>query len=169
MAFSGSSKFAVDLLLTKVLDDRTAREALSLERKTQWADGTGANQAQTFFHDERSLNASANEVLDFNDASNALKDAFGVSLQLTAVKLLIIHNKSGNGASMTVGPPGANGWVTAMAASDLMTIVDGGTFCIEAPTAGGYAVTAATGDLFTITNLSGSFTLTYSITIIGLT
>ena len=169
MAFTGSSKFNVDLLLTSVLDDRTAREALSLERKTTWADGTGANAAETFFHDERTLASSANEVLDLVDSSNALKDAFGVSLELTAVKLLIIHNKSGNGASMTVGPPGANGWTTAMAASDLMTIVDGGTFCIEAPTAGGYAVTAGTGDLFTITNLSGSFTLTYSITIIGLT
>lgn len=169
MAFTGTSKFSVDLLLTDVLDDQSPRNTLALERKTTWTDGTGANAAETFFHDERTLGNGANEVLDLADAANALKDAFGVSLELTAVKLLIVHNKSGNGASMTVGPPAANGWVTAMAASDLMTIVDGGGFYIEAPDASGYAVTATTGDLFTITNLDGSNSLLYSITIVGLT
>lgn len=169
MAFKGTSKFGVDLLLTDVLDDQSPRNTLALERKTNWTDGTGANQGQTFFHDERTLAGGANEDLDLSDASNALKDAFGVSLELTAIKLLLVHNKSGNGASMTVGPPASNGWVTAMAVSDLMTIVDGGTFCIEAADASGYAVTATTGDLFTITNLAGGDTLTYSITIVGLT
>ena len=169
MAFTGSSKFAVDLLLTDVLDDQNPRNTVALSRKTTWTDGTGANAAETFFHDERTLGNGANEALDFADSANALKDAFGNSLNLTAIKLLIIHNKSGNGASMTVGPPASLGWITAMAISDLMTIVDGGTFAIEAPTAGGYAVTADTGDLFTITNLDGSNSLTYSITIIGLT
>lgn len=168
MAFTGTSKFGVDLLLTDVLDDQSPRNTLPLDRKTTWSDGTGANAAETFFHDERTLGNGANEALDFNDAANTLKDAFGVSLQLTAIKLLIIHNKSGNGASMTVGPPAANGWVTAMAVSDLLTIVDGGTFCIEAPTAAGYVVTATSADLFTITNLDGSNPLIYSITIVGL-
>ena len=88
-------------------------------------------------------------------------------MQLTAIKCLIIHNKSGNGASITVGPPAANGWVAAMAASDVTTIPDGGTFCIENPTAAGWAVTAGSADLFTITNLDGAVSATYSITVIG--
>lgn len=168
MAFSGSTKFGIDTAQTSVLDDRTVSDSLSLTRKTDWTDGTGADQAEFQFHDERTLGTSANEVIDLADAANALKDAYGNSMNLSAVKALIIHNKSGNGASMTVGPPASNGWVTAMAASDLITIPDGGTFCIEAPTAAGYAVTAATGDLFTITNLDGSNALLYSITIIGI-
>lgn len=168
MSFSGSTKYAVDIVQTSVLDDHTVPQSLPLERKTRWTDGTGANAAEAFFHDERMLGTSANEDIDLADAANAIKDAFGNSMNLSAVKALIIHNKSGNGASMTVGPPASNGWVTAMAASDLITIPDGGTFCIEAPTAAGYAVTAGTGDLLTITNLDGSFALLYSITIIGL-
>ena len=168
MAFTGSTTYKDGTVLTSVVDDRTVPDSLALERKTTWTDGTGANQAQTRFHDERTLASSGVDNLDFNDASNALKDVFGVALQLTAIKSLVIHNKSGNGAAMSVGPPGANGWITAMAASDVMAIRDGGLFVIEDPTAAGYVVTAGSGDLFTITNLDGSVSLTYSITIIGL-
>ena len=169
MAFSGTSKYGVDIVQTSPLDDRTPAETLALERKTTWADGTGADAAEAFFHDERVLASSTNEDIDLNNAANAITDAFGTPMQLTAVKLLIVHNKSGNGASITVGPPAANGWVTAMAASDVMTIPDGGTFSIEAPDAAGYVVTATSADLLTITNLDGVVSATYSITLVGKT
>jgi hypothetical protein len=65
--------------------------------------GTGANQANNAFSDERTLNASASENLDL---AGVLQNALGASLAFTAVKAILIVADVGNVNNVVVGGAG---------------------------------------------------------------
>lgn len=128
------------------------------------ANGTGANQANQIFADQRSLTATTSEDLDL---SGALTDAFGATIIFAKIKAIIVSAASANDGSIEVGGAAANGfnsWVGAT--GDFVSVKAGGSFAIIAPDATGYAVTAGTGDLLKINN-TGASAGTYDITIIG--
>lgn len=131
-----------------------------------FADGTGADQAQKLWTDQRTLTASATEELDL---AGGLTDVFGTALTLTKVKALIIKAAAANTNNVIVGGAASNAWAAAVgAANDTITVRPGGTLVLIAPDSTGYAVTAGTGDLLKIANSAGSTSVTYDIAVLGI-
>jgi len=156
MALSGA--------LVDTLDVGAATYPLNLNAQYNFADGTGANQANKVFTDTRTLSASAAESLDL---AGGLVDAFGVTLTFTRIKAIIVTAAAGNTNSVQVTRPASNGAPLFMAASDGMALTPGAMLAAVFPDATGIAVTAGTGDLLTFTNSAGSTAVTYTVVIIG--
>lgn len=131
-----------------------------------FGDGTGANQAKDWFHDQRTLTASATENLDL---AAGLTDPFGASITFTKVRAIIVVAAVGNTNDVQVTRPAANGVPIFLAAGDGVPVVPGGVFIFIAPNANGIAVTAGTGDLLTFTNSAGGTSVTYDVFILGTT
>jgi len=75
----------------------SAIDKISEARGVQFADGTGLEQCDVFFHDILSI-TTADEV-DLNGV--VLKDAFGVGLAIAKLKVLYIKNLTG--VDLTIG------------------------------------------------------------------
>ncbi len=127
------------------------------------ASGTGANQADRVFTDQRTLTASATENLDL---AGVLLDAFGAAITFATIKAVIIKAASGNTNDVQLTRPASNGVPLFLAASDGIPIKPGGMFVWTAPGTG-ITVTAGTGDILTVTNSAGGTSVTYDVIIIG--
>jgi len=150
--------------LTNALDLSTPVDALSLTQRIQLTNGTGANQADMLWHDERTLSASATEDLDL---AASLTSSFGATLTFARIKALIVVAASANTNNVQVTRPASNGVPLFLAAGDGIPVLPGGVFAWVAPNAAGVAVTADTGDLLTFTNSAGSTSVTYDVVIVG--
>lgn len=128
------------------------------------ADGTGANQVNQVFADQRTLGATTSEEIDL---SGGLTDVYGNSIVFTKIKAIIVSAASANGGNIEVGGSATNGFDTWVGATgDYVVVPPGGALAVIAPNATGFAVTAATGDLLKINN-TDSASGTYNITLIG--
>ena len=164
MSVTTTIKLSAAISQALALDKGTAAFTPSHVINKTLADGTGADQANQVFSDQRTLAGSANEELDL---SGSLVDAFGNTIAFTKIKAIIISAAAANGGDIQVGGSASNGfdsWVGA--AGDLVVVQPDGAFVLVAPGVNGYAVTAGTGDLLKITNTDAS-PVTYDITIIG--
>lgn len=126
--------------------------------------GTGSNQADLIFHDQRTLAASGTEDLDL---AGSLTDAYGTTLTFARIKAIMVTAASGNTNNVQVTRPASNGVPLFLAAGDGIPVLPGGVFLWVAPNAAGVAVTAGTGDLLTFTNSAGTTSVTYDVVIIG--
>jgi len=127
--------------------------------------GTGANQADLMWHDQRTLGTSATENIDL---AGSLSTPFGAAATFARIKGIIIYAATTNGALIQVGGAAANGFINWVAsATDIIQVRAGGTFSLTAPDATAYAVTAGTGDILKITNTDGAASATYDIYLIG--
>lgn len=123
--------------------------------------GTGANQANTIFSDNRSI--SGNDDIDL---AGGLTDSFGNTLTYTSVKAIIIKAADANSANIIMGAEGANPFATIFNdATDAILIPPGGMFVLTNPAADGFAVTAGTGDILRFAPASG--TQAFDLIIIG--
>lgn len=128
------------------------------------SDGTGANQANKAYMATRSVLTAANDDLDL---AGVLLDIFGNTLNLSAVKGIIIRSDPANTTNLTVSPGPSNGFLGPFGASThTITIRPGGFFGFAAPQTG-FAVTAGTGDILRIANAAGA-TANYIIEIVGI-
>lgn len=168
-AFSGTVQLGVDLTNTGSSDLGTATDlvkALNLVGVT-FSNGTGANQANQMFADQRTLTASSSEDLDL---AGVLTNNLGSTVTFARVKAIIVKASSSNTNNVLVGGASATQFVNWVAnASDIITVRPGGAFILLAPDATGYAVTAGTGDLLKIANSGGTTSVTYDIILIGAT
>lgn len=155
-------KFAATL--TSALDLVTASVPLDLSERYKWTSGTGANQADLIFHDQRTLSASATEDLDL---AGSLTSAFGATLTFARIKAVLVSAAEANTNNVNVTRPASNGTPLFLAAGDGIPVRPGGLFLWVAPGATGVAVTAATGDLLTFTNSSSGTAVTYDVVLIG--
>ena len=152
---------------TQGLDLVNTPDGLSLTRTQILTTGTGLDQGNVQWHDQRVISASSSDTIDLADASNAIKDAFGNSLNLDTIKFIFIRNVTpeASPAEIQIDPTVSNGWTTAIAG--ITKIPTTGWFCMLAPNAAGFNVTAGTNDQLKITNNDGSNAATYEIVIIG--
>jgi hypothetical protein len=156
---------AVAAQYTKVRDFTTVTDPLNYKFVDTLATGTGANQADRLFHDQRTLAASANEDLDL---AGSLLDAFGDTLTFARIKGIVVRAADGNTNNVVVGAAASNQFVGPFGAgTHTVAVRPGGVFAIYAPDATGYAVTAGTGDLLRIANSSSGTPVTYDIILIG--
>jgi len=149
---------------TKTTDLSVATDVLNYNKRIELATGTGSNQADLIFHDQRTLIASATEDLDL---AGSLTDQFGTTLTLARIKGIVVTAAAANTNNVNVIRPASNGVPIFLAAGDGMPVKPGGRFEWWAPDATGIAVTAGTGDLLTFTNSAGTTSVTYDVIIIG--
>lgn len=161
-----SSKIAVNVAatLTGSIDLGSKQATATLAKAISLADGTGANQADKIFQDQRTLAASGTENLDL---AGVLVDAFGATITFARIKAVIVTAESANTNDVNVIREGTNGVPLFLAAGDGIPVRPGGLFAWVAPDATGVAVTAGTGDLLTFTNSAGGTSVTYNVIIIG--
>jgi hypothetical protein len=129
------------------------------------SDGTGADQGNNVFSDERTLLASTSENLDL---AGSLANAIGATLTFTAIKAILIVADPGNTNDVVVGGAASNGFVGPFAdATDKINVGPGDVFLITRRSAAGLAVVAATGDILKVANSGAGSSVTYKIIIIG--
>ena len=134
-------------------------------------DGTGANQANILFADQRTIASAAADNIDL---AGVLTDAFGATIAAAElVAILIINAPISGGAnttSLTIG--GGTNPVAGFLGGTTPTIGPigpGGVVLLACSTAAGLgAVIAGTADVLRVANSAGA-TATYQIAVIGRT
>lgn len=114
--------------------------------------GIGADQADVFYAERKTVAASTTQTTDL---SGALLNPFGVVATFAKLKLIALINRSAT-QTLTLQRPAANGVPWLAAAGDAIPVPPGGFAVVAAPTLGGLAaVTAGTGDLVDVVNPAG--------------
>ena len=136
----------------------------SLKKVLQFLVGTGANQADMIWTDERTVTTGATDDIDL---AGVLSNAFGATLTFAEIVGIILVSDAANTTTLTIGA-GTNPWITMfLATGDGIKVGHGGVFVNFAPDASGLgAVTAGTGDILRITNSAGA-SATYKIVVLG--
>ena len=153
--------------LTSTLDLGDAKDRVMRDLSDTLAIGTGADQSNRQWHDQRTLAASGTDNLDL---SGGLTDGFGASLVFARVTCILIENTTTTaGYTLQVGGAASNPISTIFAnTSDILIIGPGGIQLLWNPSAAGYAITAGSADVLKVYNPSAG-NVTYNITIIGST
>jgi hypothetical protein len=146
------------------LDVSTASLPINYNKTNNLSNGTGADQANQIFTDERTISASGNEDLDL---AGSLSDAFGNTITFSKLKAITVVASSDNTNNVQVTRPASNGVPLFMTAGDGISLTPGASFTAVFPDANGVAVTASTGDLLNIANSAGGSGVTYTIILIG--
>jgi hypothetical protein len=165
MALTGNLKVALALNETKLTQD-FASPTFALSKDYSWklaTSGTGANQADLMFSDQRTLVQSANEDLDL---AGALTSPLGTTFVAVKCKALGIFAAAANPGNLTVGRGATNGfpWISAVSAG--VVIPPGGGVWWFAPTAG-ITVVAGTGDLLNIAAAATTGSYVYDVHLLG--
>lgn len=161
-----TSRITYDLVSTLVgtHDFAAPSSKLTLTGQLDFASGTGADQADVLWSDQRTLAASATEDLDL---SGSLSDALGTSVALARVKALFVQAATGNTNDVVLGNATTNAWATLLSATGTLTLKPGAFVLVGCEGATAWAVTAGTGDLLKVANSSSGSGVTYNIAIIG--
>jgi len=159
-------KVVASTTYTGASDLSTLQDVLSQSFSNALTSGTGANQGDLLFHDQRTLTASSTEDLDL---TATIDDPLGNALSFVKLKAIIVIAASGNTNNVVVG-----GATAALAAGEMFSdttdevvVHPGGMFALTAPDADGIAVTATTADLIKVANSAGGTSVTYDVILIG--
>lgn len=137
----------------------------------QLTNGTGANQADILFVDERTVASAANDDLDL---AGVLQSAFGSVIAAAEIVAIAVINKpkaksaAPNTTNLTIGG-GTNPVVGYLGGTTptVGPIRPGGVFLLASPDAAGIAaVTAATADILRVANSAGA-AATYQILVLA--
>lgn len=163
MSLEAKLNLLIALTNTKALDLSTVRDAVNLTRGVSLTAGTGANQADALFHDNRTLADAANETLDLHDGS--LFNEFGDTVTFNILKALYIKNNSLD-ANLIIGAAATVQLGILVGATDTLKIPPGGEFLFTAP--GSAGVNTVTNSKLKIAHDgTGTSNLTYDIIIVG--
>jgi len=154
---------SLNIMHTKASDFNTLKDEVVLSRGVTLDNGTGANQADTVFHDNRTLADGADETLDLHDGT--LTDAFGDAITIDEMKLIYVKNNSSD-ASLLVGGAAATQMGLFADVTDILTLPPGGEFLFTAPGSAGVDI-STNADLKIAHNGTGTSSLTYDIIVIG--
>lgn len=130
-----------------------------------FGDGTGANQADRMFADQRTLADGASETLD---CVGLLSPFFGATaIAMVKLKLCLIVAATTNTTNLTVSRGASNGVLLFTAVSSGVAALKPGMPFLWADTsAAAVAVTTGTGDLITVTNSAGAAAI-YDVFLLG--
>jgi len=162
--YSGTVNVQILGQMLKTLDIGSARLDINYSKRYTVADGTGANQANMVWTDTRAIAASGSDDLDL---FGSLVNAFGDTINFTAIKGIFIVAASANTNNLLIGGDGSAfvNWVAN--ASDVLVVKPGGMIAVYDPSAGGYGVTNSSADVLQINNSAGGTGVTYDIIIFG--
>ncbi len=155
-----TSKHTLSGTYTSSGDLTTPTESVAISDSQAYTNGTGANQANAFFSDTRSLAVSTPETIDL---TADLTDAFGTTLALTSIREIIIRNNSTtSGEDITISGNVLGAFLGAT--TETITVPPGGEWSQKSPI-DGFTVTNTTQDQLTVT--PGAYALTYDLIITG--
>jgi len=140
----------------------TPKLVLSRFSPITWTFGTGANQINVLFQDQRSTNDTG-ETLDLNSGA-VLKDCFGNALTMENLKFLYVKNTHATLILELFGNTSLDLLIVS-GTTDAVEIPPGGELYWSAPTAAGIDVSTNV-KLFIAATTSG--TITYDIILGGL-
>lgn len=129
--------------------------------------GTGSNQANAIFTDQRTLSASTTEELDLY---GSLTDPLGGTLNFATIKMIKVCPASANTNNVNVGPGMSNGgtaFTGPWSASTAYSAVRPGGCMVHVAPQTGWTVTNTTGDKLGLGNSSSGTSVTYDIMIVG--
>ena len=165
MPLDANISVSVSALHTSASDFTTSSAPLSRMYQQIFTEGTGADQANRIFHDQRTLAASATEDLDL---AGVLLDSFGAAITFARIRGLVVAAALANTNNVIVGGAATNTFVNWVGgATHTITVRPGGVLALFARDATSYAVTASTGDLLRIGNSGAGSTVTYDIVLLG--
>ncbi len=169
VAQTGEVSISVKSKLANSFDLDNVVSALDKTFSIAFANGSGANQANNRWADERTLLTATNENLDF--AGGSLTNSLGGALTFTEIKLILFYAPTTNTGNLTVSSPASTGVPFIVATGGTtptpkFTLTPGGFFAIGDPSDAGIVVTAATGDIINIDNATGA-SQKYQIIVIG--
>lgn len=157
-------KLSLSANFTSPLDLQSRSAPLAFAYTKGLINGTGANQADRVWADQRSIAASSNDDLDL---AGTLVDAFGATITFARVKTLIVKAADANSNNVIVG--GASStfttWVTGT--SPAVVVRPGGLLMLSVADATAYAVTATSADTLRISNSGAGSAVVYDIVVIG--
>lgn len=142
------------------LDLGNVEDALALLASVAFTNGTGANQANCLWHDQRTLSTASGENLDLT----ALTNAFGVATFTKVKAILIAAVTTDTGYTLQIGGD-ANSIPIFGAVADYIILGAGGVLLWIDPV-DGRTVTGATGDILKVYNPSGG-NFTYKVVVLG--
>lgn len=151
-------------ILSNVLDLANVSSPLAQSRATDFANGTGANQANVIWSDQRTLAPSASETLDL--AGGGLVDAFGAAIAPARLRGVLIYAAPGNLNNLTLFGDAAHVPLLNTPATTI-TLPPGGIFLLTKPDTAGIVVTATTFDLIKVANAAGVNSVIYDIFLLG--
>lgn len=167
MSISGTSLTAAivgTISKTLALPGAGASAALVYSKAVPIDDGTGDNQADTIFYDQRTLANGASEELDL---SGTLLDALGQTVNLTKVKAMYFGADPTNTDTIVIGGAAGSQFVAWVGtATDKVKIMPSGFLFVAAPV-GGYAVGAGTTDKLKVLNSAAGAQAIYDVIILG--
>lgn len=144
-------------------------------RVLNFANGTGADQAQRFLGSKGRTLSSTSENIDLFDLASlnvgagAGLDSLGQAFAITGIKLLYVANASTSAVDLLVGGlAAATAWNTLFNADDdaIITLHPGASMLVATPKAAGYAVADSTNHLLKIEASGGA--ATYDIAVLGI-
>ena len=152
--------------MTQTSDLSSPADVLSKDYTLTYGSGTGALQLNMWWHDQRTLTASATEDIDL---AGSLVSVFGTTITFTSLKGLVVSASSANNAAnnVNVTRPAANGTTLFLAAGDGIALTPGDIFVWFCAAANGRTVTAGSADLITLTNSAGTNSVTYDVFVFG--
>lgn len=159
-SFSGNIKFSLAGTFSSDNDLSTVQQAINYSKTYNLTNGTGANQANMIFTDQRTIGASPDDL----DLYGGLTNSFGTTINFAVVKGIIIYAASGNSGNVSIGGDGSAfvNWVAN--SSDIVVVKPGGLFALVDPSAAGYAVTDSSADVLQI---NGTQNDVYDIILLG--
>jgi hypothetical protein len=161
---SGSLIVNAKMEHANALDLATALLMLDEVYQADLSNGTGDDQVNELWHDERTIAASGTDTLDL---AGALTSAFGATITFTKIKAIVVIADAGNTNDVVVGGASSNAFQGPFnATTHKINVQKGGAFVAIAPKTG-WTVTAGTGDQFLIANGGGTTSVTYRIILIG--
>ena len=161
-------KASLTWLLSEALDLSTVSDHAKLEYDETVTDGTGADEADLLWHDERQVVAAANDDLDLTALTQTV---FGSTVTVSFAKvkaLLIVNTSTTAGDALHVGGAGAGAAFATPFSGDADALVEvGADGCLLLSNKkDGWTVTPTTGDVLRIHN-PGAASVTYRIALIG--
>ncbi len=153
------------------LDLTTIKDVASLTYAKQLADGTGASQANSVWHDQRTVATGANDDLDLTALTNSI---FGstITINFTAVKaLLLVNTNTATADELVIDSSVANaykGFFNGSATSKVECGPDSAV--LLSAKVGGFqsnGTVGGTNKVIRISNPAGGTNIVYKIAIIG--
>lgn len=151
---------------TKALDLSTPTDVLPVTKQFSWTSGTGDDQADIQWHDQRTVTDGSDDDIDL---VGALSDAFGDTFSPARIKAIWIENLNTQ-EELHIGPGAVSNPFTSWIAGTQPYIIlpPGGGILLVAPKATAWVCTAGTADILRITNPSiADVDVTYNIVVIG--
>jgi len=139
---TGRTSVVIDLknvndLATKLAD---VIDELGIDTNIKWSFGEGIRACNVLYHEKHTIAQGAQKTLDINAGSPSLKDAFGDTLTLKAIKLLYVKNTSED-LKVAIFGKGTLDLLIMDGTTDKLWLEKEGFFLWACPTAAGVVTT----------------------------